>query len=117
MTEDARQEPGTGYDGQPQLLEQFDLVELEPMLRHLPAHMRLSSTEVNATSLFVGGRPWNSPRWVPRKPILAATVSSPHPISSIVSRRSGNAPAKTSKMNSTQASASKGPGAPGACAT
>src|SRR5829696_6156850 len=36
MLEDARQEPGAGYDGQPQLLQQLDLVELEPMLGHLP---------------------------------------------------------------------------------
>jgi hypothetical protein len=35
MTEDSRQQPGAGYDGQAQLLEQLALVELEPMLRHL----------------------------------------------------------------------------------
>ncbi|MCD6015532.1 MAG: hypothetical protein K0R88_1616 [Solirubrobacterales bacterium] len=38
MTKDARQEPGAGDDGQAQLLEQFALVELEPMLRHIAVH-------------------------------------------------------------------------------
>ena len=38
MTQNARQQPGAGYDGEAQLLEQLALVELEPMLRHLGVH-------------------------------------------------------------------------------
>src|SRR4051794_8607225 len=38
MTQNARQQPGAGYDGEAQLLEQLALVELEPMLRHLAVH-------------------------------------------------------------------------------
>ena len=60
----------------------------------LPSTTRLTSMLVKATCLPVGGMPWNSPRWVPRKATRAATVSPSAAMSCMVSRRSGNASVK-----------------------
>src|SRR5215212_279980 len=43
----------------------------------LPSTMRSISMLEKATCLSVGGMPWNSPRWVPRKATRAATMSPP----------------------------------------
>src|SRR5918995_4521976 len=60
----------------------------------LPSTTRLISMLVKATSLPVGGMPWNSPRWVPWKATRAAPFSPAEKMSSTVSLMSGNASAK-----------------------
>ena len=74
---------GPGITVRPNCSNSFPWSNSNQCSATLPSTMRLISTDVKATSLFVGGRPWNSPWWVPRKAIRAATVSSLQPISSI----------------------------------